>query len=146
MNPQRRPPLDPTRQALVVVRRSLFRLHKTLIDAERRALERERGPMSSGQFLQVLIHDPALLWLQPFTAVIVEIDQALSSPEGVTRARAREFILRVRELIEPADERVEEHYAGVRQRDPDALVAHVELEANIRAALQQSTNEGGGPA
>lgn len=126
---------DPARTRLKAVRHSLFRLHKTLIDSERRVLERERGPLSGGQFLQALIHDPAFEWLQPFTAIIVEIDEALAADEGVTAARAREYILRVRDLVDPPDARVAAHYADVRQSDPDVLVAHVELAGNIRAAL-----------
>lgn len=129
-------PDDPDRTRLKAVRRSLFRLHKTLIDSERRVLERERGPLTGGQFLQALIHDPAFAWLQPFTAIIVEIDEALASDERITSAQARAYILRARDLVEPADAAVAEHYADVRQGDPDVLVAHVELAGNIRAALE----------
>jgi hypothetical protein len=126
---------DPHRTALGAVRRALFRLHKTLIDSERRALERERGSLSGGEFLQALIHDPAFRWLQPFTGIIVEIDEALASDEGITPEQARGYILRARELVEPVDAGVAAHYAEVRQSDPDVLVAHVELTGNIRAAL-----------
>lgn len=130
------PPDDPTRTRLKAIRRSLFRLHKTLIDSERRTLEREHGAMSGGQFLQALIHDPAFEWLQPFTAIIVEIDEALAADEGITEPQAREYILRARDLVEPPDAAVAEHYAELRQGDPDVLVAHVELAGNIRTALE----------
>lgn len=131
-----RPPDTPERRALRAVRTSLFRLHKTLIDSERRALERARGSISGGEFLQVLIHDPAFEWLQPFTGIIVETDEALAAPRGLDRAHARALLDRILELVEPADRGLAEHYAEIRQRDPEVLVAHVELTANIRAALE----------
>lgn len=136
MSPPRQSPADdPGRHALKAVRRSLFRLHKSLIDSQRRELERERGPFSGGQFLQALIHDPAFAWLQPFTAIIVEMDEALAAGEGMTDVEVRRYIVRVRELIEPDEASLAEHYASIRQGDPEVLVAHVELAGNIRAAL-----------
>ena len=130
-----RPPDTPERRALREVRTSLFRLHKILIDSERRALERVRGSLSGGEFLQALIHDPAFEWLQPFTGIIVETDETLAAHEGLDEARMRTLLDRILELVEPADPGVAEHYAAIRQRNPDVLVAHVELTANIRAAL-----------
>lgn len=124
------------RDTLSVVRRSLFRLHKTLIDAERRALERERGTVSSGEFLQVLIHDARYEWLQPFTTVIVEVDEALARRDELTAEEARFFLHRIQELAEPPDHAVAEHYAVLRQSDPDVLIAHVELTGNLWAALE----------
>lgn len=137
MSPASRPqpPDTPERRALREVRTSLFRLHKTLIDSERRGLERARGSLSGSEFLQALIHDPAFEWLQPFTGIIVETDEALASREALDPAHARALLDRILELVEPADPAVAAHYAEIRQRDPEVLVAHVELTANIRAAL-----------
>lgn len=126
---------EPGRAGLVAVRRALFRLHKRLIDAERSALERRQGPVSSGEFLQALINDPALAWLQPFTSVIVEVDEALAADAEMSETEARRLLLKVRELVEPEDAGVSEHYAAVRQRDPDVLLAHVELAGNVQSAL-----------
>lgn len=133
-----RPPSDPVRQQLVEVRRGLFRLHKALIDAERAALEAERGTLSNGAFLQALIGDPALAWLQPFTALLSEIDEALADREGISRDRARAYVRQVRAMVEPLEDAGEEgRYQRVRDRDPGVLLAHVELNQRLRAAEQE---------
>ena len=125
---------DRKRQQLREVRRGLFRLHKTLIDAERAAFERSKGRLSNGQFLQALIQDPFFAWLRPFSTLLVEIDEALAAKEPLPEPSARFYVARIRALVAP-DEREEtvSRYEHVRQRDADALVAHVELMARIAA-------------
>lgn len=96
------PPAAPSaREQLVDVRWGLLRLHKALIDAERAALERERGPIAGGTFLQMLIEDPRFEWLRPFTALIVQIDEALAGVEPLSGSDARELIERTRALVAP---------------------------------------------
>lgn len=134
-------PPDPVRQRLVEVRRGLFRLHKTLIDSERATFERSRGPLSNGQFLQALIQDPFFAWLRPFSGLLVEIDEALAAKEPIAEGSARGYIEQVRGLVEPAGAEGEEEGAGgryeeVRQRDPNVLIAHVELAGRIAAATE----------
>lgn len=127
---------DPLRQHLVEVRRGLLRLHKLLIDTERRVLERERGPMSNGQFLQALITDPAFAWLRPFTGLITQVDEALADKEGLPEGAARDYLERARTLVEPeAGSSADLRYEHLRQRNPEVLLAHVELVQRISTAL-----------
>ncbi len=130
---------DPVREQLVGVRLGLLRLHKTLIDTERAYFERRHGRMTSGQFLQALLQDPYFTWLRPYSGLIVEIDEALAADEPVTAQRARAFIEQVRALVElPEEEDVAptSRYGELRRRDPDVLMAHVELTSRIAAALE----------
>lgn len=129
---------DPTRQHLKEVRRGLLRLHKTLIDSERAAFERDRGAVSSSQLLQALLEDPFFAWLRPFSSLIIEIDEALAAKEPLDPRSAAEFIDRVRRLVETdeGDERMGEPgrpYDRVVRRDPDVLLAHVELSNRLGA-------------
>jgi hypothetical protein len=122
-------PSDPVRQRLVEVRRGLLRLHKTLIDAERRAYETRAGATSNGQFLQLLLQDPFFVWLRPFSGLIAAMDEALAEAEGVPVEDAEAFLAQVRALIGPPDANTggETRYEEVRGRDPDVLFAHVQL-------------------
>jgi len=125
---------DPVRDHLREVRRGLLRLHKALIDAERATWERQGdGPVTNGAFLQALIQDPYFAWLRPFSGLIVEIDEVLAAREPLARPQASAYVERVRALVQPAGEEAE-HYERVRQRAPEVLLAHVELEARIDAA------------
>ncbi|HET6230164.1 MAG TPA: hypothetical protein VFE05_08845 [Longimicrobiaceae bacterium] len=132
--PRRRPelPPDPTRDRLVHVRRGLFRLHKALIDSERAAYEAQHGARSSGQFLQALLGDPYFEWLQPFSGLIVRIDEALASRDApLTDESARGFIEEVRTLVVPADEETAGRFEEVRRRDPGVLIADLELNGRL---------------
>jgi hypothetical protein len=122
-------PSDPVRQRLVEVRRGLLRLHKTLIDSERRAYETRAGATSNGQFLQLLLQDPFFVWLRPFSGLIAAMDEALAEAEGVSAEDAEAFLAQVRALIGPPDANTggETRYEEVRGRDPDVLFAHVQL-------------------
>lgn len=128
---------DPVRQQLREVRRGFFRLHKTLIDAERAAFENTKGRLSNGQFLQALIQNPSFAWLRPFSSLLVEIDEALAAKKPLSEPSARAYIEQVRALVAPVEgEDASNRYEHVRQRDPNVLVAHVELAAHIGAASQ----------
>ena len=122
-------PSDPVRQRLVEVRRGLLRLHKTLVDSERRAYEARAGATSNGQFLQLLLQDPFFVWLRPFSGLIAAMDEALAEAEGVSAEDAGAFLAQVRALIGPPDANTggETRYEEVRGRDPDVLFAHVQL-------------------
>jgi hypothetical protein len=142
--PNRRP--DPSKhphlQLLREVRRAVFRLHKALVDAERGGLERKSGPVSSGVFLQSLLHDPELAWLRPFSGLIVEMDEALAQPEPISREEVRAFIHRVHHLVAAADEGSDlpsgSRYGDASRRDPDVLLAHVELMTRVRDAWMEN--------
>jgi hypothetical protein len=138
-SPRRNPTPEPRRQRLSAVRLGLLRLHKALIDSERSDYERSRGPVTNSKLLQLLLDDPFFLWLRPFSGLIVEIDEALSSGEVVSEAAARDFAERARRLIEvdEGDEPTVNRYDLVSRRDPNVLVLHVELSSRIRDALSE---------
>ena len=136
--PQRRAP-DPIRDTLVEVRRGLLRLHKTLIDAERAAFERARGPVSNTQLLQALMEDPFFAWLRPFSRLIVEIDEALAEREPMQAGAARDYVERVRSLVATAEGGESEllsRLEQLRSRHPEVLLAHLELNSRIAGALE----------
>lgn len=136
-SPRRRRGPDPVRDPLVEVRRGLFRLHKALIDAERRAFENRHGELSNGQFLQALIQDPFFEWLRPFSGLIVEMDEALAAAEPLTAQDARGYLSRTHALVAPdAGSEAEARFVGVRQRAPEVLGAHMELLKRIAVASE----------
>jgi hypothetical protein len=131
-----RAPGGPEREALAAVRRHFFRLHKTLIDAERIVFERTQGrSMGSGEFLQALIQDPFFEWLRPFSRLLVEMDEALASREPLPEGAAAAFLRRIDALTGSEASAAEERYALVSGREPEVLLAHVELRAALKAAM-----------
>ena len=79
------PPPNTWRAPLLELRAALFRLHKTLLDAERLSYAIEHGPIkNNGDYLQLLIHNERFTWLQPYTKLVVNIDETEESKEPVS--------------------------------------------------------------
>ena len=77
---------DETRAQLKALRTGLLRLHKTLLDLERRDFERARGRIgNSYEFLQLVLKDPWFDWLHRLSELIVQIDETLD-PHAETPA------------------------------------------------------------
>src|SRR6185312_15609248 len=121
---------DVARQRLGALRRALLALHKTLVYSERRTFERVVGHVSSsGELLQLVIHDPWFVWLRPISALVVEIDERLDAEEPPTMADVHGLMNTARALLTPVEEGVGfgTHYYEALQRDPDVVLAHAEV-------------------
>jgi len=87
-------------RTLLSARPALLDLHKALIDQERRDYERRHGRVSDSRFLDALVADRDLAWLQPMTALLASLD-GLADHKDFSR-----------------------RYAEALQRSPEAVVAH----------------------
>src|SRR5882724_2143748 len=75
------------RQRLSEVRNALLDLHKALVDSERVSYEKTVGQIQSpNHFLQLLTNDAWFAWLQPFSQLIVAMDEALEEKQPLTKA------------------------------------------------------------
>ncbi len=120
--------IDPSVQFLKTVREALVVLHKTLVDSERITYEQAVGPICSPHyFLQLLTRDPWFAWLQPFSQLIVSLDEALEEP--VTEAGSQALIRRTGQLLVASEtgDGFARHYFEALQRDPDVVMAHAEV-------------------
>jgi hypothetical protein len=120
-------PLRDDRQHLSQIRDALLTLHKALIDSERGRYETAVGAIQSpNHFLQLLTTDPWFAWLQPFSQLIVAIDQVLDEEEVLTAAMANALINQSRSLLVAAEngEGFSGHYDVALQQDPDVILAH----------------------
>ena len=136
MTRQRQPsPLDPATLAhLESVRVQLLRLHKVLLDDERAAFERIKGPMGTpGQVLSLVMSDPFFAWLHSISRLIIKFDELSESSEG-TEAQANELLSRARELILPkvADDEFARKYKASLQRNSAAVMQHAEVLKALR--------------
>lgn len=120
-------PAAVARERLGALRRSLLHLHKALVDSERLTFERVQGRIgSSGELLQLVLHDPWFVWLRPVSALIVEIDELLDSEAGASEQDVRDIIGHARALLTPAEEgsAFATNYYEALQRDPGVVMAH----------------------
>jgi hypothetical protein len=123
---------DTTREGLKQLRQGLLRLHKALLDLERRDYERARGRIgNSYEFLQLVLKDPWFDWLHRLSELIVQIDETLDphSETPATEADAAALIERVKTLLAPAETGTEfqKNYFLALQQSPEVVLLHSEI-------------------
>lgn len=122
-----------TRDQLKQLRHGLLRLHKTLLDLERRGYERARGRIgNSYEFLQLVLKDPWFDWLHRLSELIVQIDETLDNrdPEQPTTDEdATALLARAKGLLAPAETGTEfqKNYFLALQQSPDVVLLHADL-------------------
>jgi hypothetical protein len=137
-------------ESLSQVRRTLLDLHKALIERERAAYEKEHGPVSPAEMLQLLIRDAAFLWLHPISELIVRVDELISNasdrrrptparpamtPDQVS-AEAEILMIETRELLTVGDAPggFRERYDAVVHADPSIVMLHRAVMSALPAA------------
>jgi hypothetical protein len=80
-------------------RNRLLDLHKSLVDRERSAYESLKGPVTSGQFLNLLLEDPEFVWLRKFSTLIVDIDEMFAQKDGFDAKAVDVHISKMREIV-----------------------------------------------
>ena len=127
--PQPAIPKGPS-ERLTRLRNGLLHLHKSLLDCERAAYERDVERISSpGHLLNLLLNDPWFGWLRELSQFIVVVDETLDLDEPPTAADAGRLIGQARELVSPAEggNRFARRYWEAMQRDPAAVLAHRDI-------------------
>jgi hypothetical protein len=103
------------------LRAPLLALHKAVLSAERRNVERLHGPMSATEFLQ-LVSDPLSYgWLKPLTELVLatEADEDELPAPAELRDRTRSLLLPPKR-----DSAFGRRYLTLMQREPDLVLAH----------------------
>lgn len=119
----------PARQKLVALRQALLRLHKTLLDMERRDYEKLHGAVNTGELFRLVVDDLQFAWLHNISEFVVRIDEALAGDEGVSEADAHVPISLARKLFAPTEtgDGFQKQYFDAIQRDPAVVMEHAEL-------------------
>ena len=118
-------PVDDVR----ALRLPLLALHKEVLASERRTLERIHGEMSGAAFLQIVSDPLRYGWLQPFSALILAIDETLDATvdeDEIEIATPDELLDRTRDLLLPPKEGTPfgRRYLSLMQREPALVMAH----------------------
>ena len=119
----------PARQNLVALRQALLRLHKSLLDMERRNYERLHGPVTAGELFRLVVDDPQFSWLHNISEFVVRIDEALASQTGVTESDSHVAVSLARKIFAPSEsgDGFQKKYFDAIQRDPSVVMEHAAL-------------------
>jgi hypothetical protein len=124
---------DLTRGSLKELRHGLLRLHKLLLDLERRDYERARGQISNSyEFLQLVLKDPWFDWLHRLSELIVQIDESLDTRDAeipMTEQDAKALVERAKTLLAPSESgtQFQKNYFLALQQSPDVVLLHSEV-------------------
>jgi hypothetical protein len=137
---------DFARTLLTELRHVLLTHHKTLLDSERARYEHDiERVASSGQLLNLVLHDPFFAWLHELSELIVLIDETLDADEPATPADAARLLAQARTLLTPVESGsgFRGQYFDALQRDPDVVIAHggtVKALAGLEADRRDGTH------
>jgi hypothetical protein len=119
------------RARLKKLRDGLLRLHKSLLDSERAAYERDVARITTtGQYLDLVMNDPWFQWLRELSQFIVLIDETLDLKEPPAADADLERLVAQAQAILVPDENgrgFARRYFEVLQRDPAAVLAHRDM-------------------
>jgi hypothetical protein len=121
---------DRTPERLTDLRNGLLKLHKTLLDSERGVYERDVARITStGQYLELVLHDPWFAWLHELSKFIVLVDETLDFDDPPKPADADRLIGQARELVTPSENGLPfaRRYFEAIQRDPAVVLAHRDM-------------------
>ena len=119
----------PARQKLVALRQALLRLHKTLLEMERRDYERVHGKVSAGELFRLVVDDTQFSWLHNISEFVVRVDETLAGETAVTDADTHGAIMLARKLFAPSEsgDGFQKKYYEAIQKDPAVVIEHAEL-------------------
>src|SRR5690242_4363621 len=132
---------DGAREKLVALRGALLRLHKALLDMERRDYEREHGVVNVGELFRLVVDHPQFAWLHNISEFVVRIDETLTGEAKVVPADAETAVALARKMFTPTAEgdAFQKKYFDAIQDDPNVVMEHGEL---ARVFLSESGSGG----
>ena len=121
------------------VRHPLLALHREILDASRAQHESEFGPVSPGEFLQIVINGSAYRWIAPLSTLIAAIDDVLDDAEATSDARI-EMALAVSAMFGSKDQKsrnavFDAQYLPMLQTSPEIAVANGQVVRRVQALV-----------
>jgi hypothetical protein len=134
---------DPAaREKLIALRSALLRIHKSLLDMERHAYEREFGAVNTGELFRLVIDHAQFAWLHNISEFVVRLDETLTGEASVVPDDAATAIALARKMFVPTSsgDNFQKKYFAAIQNDPNVVMEHAEL-ARLFAADEQSKQD-----
>src|ERR1700693_7161 len=107
----------------------LLKLHKTLLDMERRDYEREHGHVSTGELFRLVLDHQQFGWLHNIFEFVGRLGEKLAGEVPITPEDTRSAIGTARKLFVPSEsgDAFQKRYFDAIQRDPAVVMEHAEL-------------------
>ena len=131
---------SPARDKLVALRNALLRLHKSLLEMERREYQREHGFVSVGELFRLVVDHEQFAWLHNISEFVVRIDEMLAGEEPIAEEYTKSSIALARKMFLPTEsgDAFQKKYYDAIQRDPAVVMDHGELAQLFLSELPES--------
>ena len=142
-NPHRAGDDPAAREKLVALRSALLRIHKSLLDMERLAYEKNFGAVNTGKLFRLVVDHPQFAWLHNISEFVVRLDETLTGEAQVVPEDATTAISLARKMFTPTQsgDTFQKKYFDAIQSDPNVVMEHAEL-ARLFATEEQSKQNG----
>src|SRR5215472_8514418 len=120
---------SPAREKLIGLRLALLRVHKTLLEMERRTYEREHGHVNAGELFRLVVDHQQFAWLHNISEFVVRIDESLAAQEPITPEYTKVAFSLARKMFVPTEsgDGFQKKYFDAIQNDPAVVIEHAEL-------------------
>jgi hypothetical protein len=121
------------------VRHPLLTLHRGVLAHLRTQHEAEFGPVSPGEFLQIVINGSAYRWLSPFSTLIAALDDVLDDADATADTR----IAHAKAIVAmfsagTRDPAFAERFLPLLQDSPDVAVANGQVAQAVRSVARDA--------
>jgi len=133
----------PARQKLVALREALLRLHKSLLEMERREYEKLHGKVTAGELFRLVVDDGQFAWLHNISEFVVRIDENLESDKGVSEEDSSGSMLLARKMFTPTEsgDSFQKRYYDAIQKEPTVVMEHAELARLFGSEPREAENQ-----
>lgn len=118
-----------TKAKLKNLSKALLRLHKTLLDAERRQYEIINGKVqSTGEMLRLVLDDAHFAWLRILSGQIVLIDEFLASKQPTIETDGKSLIEQTARLLnfDDKNDNFGDKFQMALQNDSNSVISYNE--------------------
>src|SRR3989442_487688 len=120
---------SPAREKLVSLRSALLRLHKTLLNMERRGNESQIRDLNNGELFCPVVGHAQFAWLHNISEFVVRIDESPAAKEPITPEYPTVAFSLAKKMFVPTEsgDGFQKKYFDAIQRDPAVVIEHAEL-------------------
>ena len=132
--------MDQDRERLRDLSARLVRLHRVLLDRERRAYEDQHGAIPSGELFRLVLDHETFAWLRVLSMMIAQIDAVVDADEPVAAQDADNALRESYRLLKAGGGGAfQEKYHEALQSSPDVVMAHAEVSKVLRHLAAQDS-------
>ena len=120
--------MDPERARLRELSSRVVRLHKLLLDRERRGYEADHGPIPPAELFRLVLHDAQFAWLRALSTMIARIDDRVDAEEPISKEDVQGLLSDAYRLLKSGGRgEFQDKYRTALQESPDVVMAHADV-------------------